>query len=210
MNLAIREKQITFSAHTDCAANDSKSPMSIRLLQVSHGKAYSAQRVYGHTENESSLGNFCWLHGNFYSLTSVTRLQKIKLPHVTLCLHAPGVCMSVASQSSIETDAPIELVFGCLRPLRYCVGSKFGYIQNKGISFWNLVANSWLRKKTLPSVVSLVRRRWTLSVIYWRPSLVEQSWRYLRRSTSLAVSHWAPTFVYITKHLCTLQGATDP
>lgn len=54
------------------------------------------------------------------------------------------VCLS--RQSSIETDAPIELVFGCLRPLRYCVESKFGYIQNKGISFWNLVANSWLRK----------------------------------------------------------------
>ena len=69
-----------------------------------------------------------------------------------LCIRgtiAIGLCLSVTSGSFIETDERIELVFGMWASFHpsYTVLEENSVIsKNKGISLWNFVLNSGLRK----------------------------------------------------------------
>jgi len=73
----------------------------------------------------------------------------------------PGVCLSVASRSSIESAECTELVFGIQATLGL---SEIRYLQNNGTSLWNLAQNSelnWyfclLPRHVAASVVNLAR-----------------------------------------------------
>ena len=83
------------------------------------------------------------------------------------------------------------------------------YLQTSGYFPLELCPKLWSYKifntarLSLQGVFNLGERRWTmrLHTVWWtRPSSVELSWQYLRRSTSI-LSHWPSTSVYSTLHV---------
>ena len=102
---------------------------------------------------------------------------------MALCLHVcVCVCMSVISQSSVETTGRIELFSArrlssayftlCIEEIR--LSPKIKELPDGTLTrTLDLEYFATARRSSQVCVANLVRQRWTFSVIYWRLSSVE-------------------------------------
>ena len=127
---------------------------------------------------------------------------------VAICLFIrPFVCLSQVGIVSKRLNRAGFCYGGFLRPVPHCVMRKFGYLQNKGTSLWNLSQTPDLENFATASQQRCQQKSSSSSMIEFVDTYttVDESWLF---TTELTVTQAKPTDTHTHTHTHTHNRLT--